>query len=141
MSYAEELRAENQKLTASLRAADEKIKVQASEIEALTASRSAEISKRAAAAERSRIKGILTSAEAEGRRAQAEVLAFESEMLEDLAQKVLAAQPREMSATRLKSIAERAEEQGSAGGGGDFIADRRAASDPMAAAVAKINAK
>jgi transcriptional regulator of acetoin/glycerol metabolism len=143
MSYAEELRAENQKLTASLRAADEKIKSQAAEIEALTASKSAEISKRAAAAERERIKTILTGPESEGRQTQARVLAFKSDLSADLAASVLAAQPKEATEgqRRILSIAERAALHEGAGGFlGDQIADaRRNASDPMATAIAKIN--
>ncbi len=122
------------------------------ELEARIASHAAEI-QRATSAERQRCKEILTSNEAEGRQAQARVFAFDSDVSETLAAQLLAAQPKDATAQRIPSIAERAAEQeaqmaygraGWTGGvgsgyGGDFMADRRAASDPLTASIKALN--
>ncbi len=93
-----------------------------------------------ATAERARIKGILTHAEAEGRTAQATAIALETDMTADQAGKVLAASPKADAAPKPKSIEERAKEQGSAGGNGDTLPNAGAeAANAWAAAVGGIN--
>lgn len=72
------------------------------------------------AAERARIKSILTHAEAEGRTAQATAIALETDMTADQAGKVLAASPKADAAApvaKTKSIEERARENAGAGVG------------------------
>ena len=145
MSYEQDLQNNITRLTSDLMAEKVKNAAQEAEIKDLKASKSAEISARAATAERARCKAILTGPEAEGRQAQARVFAFDSDVSETLAAQLLAAQPKEAGATRIMSIAERAAEEEAATGfrgagfGGDFIADRRAASDPLAASIKAMN--
>lgn len=160
MAYIDDMRSQIDRLTGDLQAAlteNTTLKTENAALQAeakdLRASKSAEISARAASAERARIKNILTRPEAEGRQAQARVFAFESDVPETLAAQLLAAQPKEAGASRIPSIAERAAEMQEqqalgragwgdgigAGYGGDLIADGRAARDPLAAAVKNIN--
>lgn len=91
-------------------------------------------------AERGRIKGILTHAEAEGRTAQATAIALETDMTAEQAGKVLAASPKADGAQKPKSIEERAKEQGSAGmGNGDLPKAGAEVDKAWGAAVGNIN--
>lgn len=93
-----------------------------------------------ASAERSRIMGILTHAEAEGRTAQA-IAMIDTDMTAEQAGKVLAVSPKVTQGSGIKSIAERAAEAEGAGFGGDSLPKAGADIDAaLGKAVKNINA-